>query len=394
MALEGSIEDFGLPEIFQMILLQKKDGVLTLTREKTNLLVKFHQGQIIFAGEEEGDAPLADMLIKAERIDADRLKAVLREQKKSHRPLPEILIEIGCVTPEEVKKGHRVLTEESVFPLFEWKNGFYQFVAEETSFRSEWVEPLNTEFILMEGVRRVDEWPRLKKKVSSPEMVFEPVRQRQIAESKEEESAAPGEETFEGIGVPATEEEEEGAWLLSWIDGKRTVQEIIDHAGRGTFPVYHALGALLDGGKITAKEVVPLDQKGNRQSVSFKALSRRQGAIRFFLNGAVIVGTLLGPFLLFQSASSSLSRAARPIFHNDPLRRTIERDYLHFALDLYYLRHGRYPDSLQPLRSEGFLRSEREEEIDLARWRYQSQGTAFTLTSLGPEEASPQNIDR
>ena len=34
MALEGTIKDFGLPDIFQLIGLQRKTGLLTLTNEK------------------------------------------------------------------------------------------------------------------------------------------------------------------------------------------------------------------------------------------------------------------------------------------------------------------------------------------------------------------------
>ena len=34
MALEGTIKDFGLPDIFQLIGLQRKTGILTLKNEQ------------------------------------------------------------------------------------------------------------------------------------------------------------------------------------------------------------------------------------------------------------------------------------------------------------------------------------------------------------------------
>ena len=37
MALEGTIRDFGLPDIFQLIGLQKKTGLLTLKNEKEEM---------------------------------------------------------------------------------------------------------------------------------------------------------------------------------------------------------------------------------------------------------------------------------------------------------------------------------------------------------------------
>ena len=41
MALEGTIRDFGLPDIFQLIGLQRKTGVLTLKNEKDKVTVTF-----------------------------------------------------------------------------------------------------------------------------------------------------------------------------------------------------------------------------------------------------------------------------------------------------------------------------------------------------------------
>ena len=37
MALEGTIRDFGLPDIFQLIGLQRKTGILTLKNEKDQI---------------------------------------------------------------------------------------------------------------------------------------------------------------------------------------------------------------------------------------------------------------------------------------------------------------------------------------------------------------------
>ena len=50
MALEGTIRDFGLADIFQLIGLQKKTGVLTVRGEAGNLVtVSFEKGTVVFA---------------------------------------------------------------------------------------------------------------------------------------------------------------------------------------------------------------------------------------------------------------------------------------------------------------------------------------------------------
>ena len=49
MALEGTIKDFGLPDIFQLIGLQRKTGLLTLKNEKEHVTVAFENGMVVMA---------------------------------------------------------------------------------------------------------------------------------------------------------------------------------------------------------------------------------------------------------------------------------------------------------------------------------------------------------
>lgn len=381
MALEGSIEEFGLPEIFQMIVLQKKEGILFLSREKTTLSIEFSQGQIVAARNGDDDARLADTLVRAEKIGPEQLKTVLKEQKKSKRPFIQILSEIGKIPPEELKKLNRTLMEEAVFGLFEWKSGSYKFEADKTAFDPQFVEPLGTEFVLMEGVRRLDEWPLLKKKISSREMVFEIVEAEPAEAPAAEAVEEKGDDSFESMGDLSAdpEEESEGAWLLPWIDGRRTVQEIIDHAQTGAFPVYKGLCDLLAEGKVRLKETNRKDPAKKGGTVTFQELSRRQQIVRVLSNTVAAAALIAVSVFLTSAVYLSVSNAIRPLAEVRSLRAGIERDNLLFALDLYYLKHHRYPDSLQQLASESFLKSDREKKIDLTAWKYTSTGSSFKL---------------
>ena len=49
MALEGTIKDFGLPDIFQLIGLQRKTGTLTLQSGKEEVTVTFENGMVVMA---------------------------------------------------------------------------------------------------------------------------------------------------------------------------------------------------------------------------------------------------------------------------------------------------------------------------------------------------------
>ena len=64
-------------------------------------------------------------------------------------------------------------TTETVYRLFRWKSGTYAFEPGEVEWDRETVTPLRAESVLMEGFRRVDEWPMVRKRISSPAMTFE-----------------------------------------------------------------------------------------------------------------------------------------------------------------------------------------------------------------------------
>ena len=49
MALEGTLEDFSLADIFQLIGIQRKTGILTLKSSNETVSVTFHHGMVIGA---------------------------------------------------------------------------------------------------------------------------------------------------------------------------------------------------------------------------------------------------------------------------------------------------------------------------------------------------------
>ena len=49
MALQGTLKDFGLGDIFQLIGIQRKTGILTLVGSEDTVTVKFLEGQVVGA---------------------------------------------------------------------------------------------------------------------------------------------------------------------------------------------------------------------------------------------------------------------------------------------------------------------------------------------------------
>ncbi len=382
MALEGSIQTFELAEIFQMIQRQKKDGILALAKGKEGVLVQFKEGRIIKASGAEEEDDLLNLLLKAEQINLKDVKVALEEQKRVKQPLSEVMISLDIMAPHQLKRLTRLHTEEIIFQLFEWKSGKYKFEQKNISYNVDFVEPMSIEFTLMEGVRRMDEWPLLLKKIPSLQVTFEIAVDFSSQSNKKSDQKTDDETSFESLeNLAGSDEEEEGgeeeAWLIKQVQQERNVQEMIDMAEMGAFYIYKGLVDLLSQGKIKKKG--GHEVKVASTSLSIKDIERREKTIKFISGSLVIGSTLFLLFLAYPSVRSTLLSANQSIQEIQKLATWNEIDIIRHHLEIYYLRKGNYPTSLEELfSSEEIQRS----EVDLGSWRYRpisDTGTEFHL---------------
>ena len=164
MSLEGRLEDLGLSDIFQIISLSKRSGVLTLIRKEGTGRLVFSLGQVIYATSDTRSR-LGYTLVKKGTITNDDLEYALRIQKGrgSMKPIGTILMEMGAIDRETLEReirGHVILI---VKDLLSWNTGSFHFelgpaMEEDVVLRT----GLNTEFLLLEGARLQDEEQREK----------------------------------------------------------------------------------------------------------------------------------------------------------------------------------------------------------------------------------------
>ena len=248
MALEGTIRDFGLPDIFQLIGLQRKTGLLTLTNEKDeeSVTVTFENGMVVMADSSARrlEDRLGNVLVKQGKITGARLDEALAVQKQTLQRLGHILASGSAITTKDLRDALSVQVSQIVFRVFRWRDGRYHFApADAVDYDRENFVPMSTDFILMEGIRMVDEWPIIEKKIPSFDMVFRPVVDPSLIEVGA--GAAPDTSISERrVAASATgrirlaPEEER---VFRKVDGVRTVQAIIDGTGAGEFEVCRTL---------------------------------------------------------------------------------------------------------------------------------------------------------
>src|SRR5437762_6403317 len=106
MALEGTLRDFSLADIFQLIGLQRKTGVLTLTGKDDNVTVTFLDGKVVGAdsGSHRLETRLGHVLMKSGMLTQDQLGRALEIQKETLQRLGFILTHYQIISNDSLKQ--------------------------------------------------------------------------------------------------------------------------------------------------------------------------------------------------------------------------------------------------------------------------------------------------
>src|SRR4051812_17060705 len=179
MALQGTLKDFGIADILQLIGHQTKTGRLVLKSGADEVEVYFIDGNVVFASEKARKSAnlLGNLLLRAELLSREQLDDALAAQQRTLKRLGDILIEAQIVSQAQLAQIMRLQTTETLYKLFSWKSGSYEFSQEDVDASKSTFEPIRAENILLEGFRRMDEWPALKKKVPWTNATFESLKE-------------------------------------------------------------------------------------------------------------------------------------------------------------------------------------------------------------------------
>ncbi len=229
MAIKGSLKEASLPDVLQLLALGQKTGCLSIADRSNFGYIYFDKGRICYASIVNRRDRLGDILVKHEKISQEQLDAAIhRQAKERDKKLGEILVAQTVITQQDLERYMRMQIEESVYYLFTWTQGTFNFEAEVRPEQQDFLVSINPESLLLEGARRVDEWGLIEKKIPSFDLIFLVDRDRlAISDAK------------------LTESQDR---LLPLLDGSRDVNQVIEDSGLGEFEVGKALYGLVTAG--------------------------------------------------------------------------------------------------------------------------------------------------
>jgi hypothetical protein len=254
MALEGTLRDFSLADILQLIGLQRKTGVLTLRGKDDTVTVTFLDGKVVGADSlnRRLENRLGTVLIRTGFLSQDQLNRALEIQKETLQRLGFILTHYGIISADSLREAIQLQIMQIVYRLFRWKDGDYHFSQETTiEYDRDNVTPISAESILMEGARMIDEWPIIEKRVRSYDMVFrKKLTDQEIVVVGAEEAdeidfgGDPVKRRKGGFGdkirISQTEK-----WIYDVVDGTVTVGDIVETSRFSEFDTNKGLYELL-----------------------------------------------------------------------------------------------------------------------------------------------------
>ena len=129
MALEGTLKDFSLADIFQLIGLQRKTGVLTLRGKDDTVTVTFLDGKVVSADSlnRRLENRLGHVLIKTGTLTQEQLNRALEIQRETLQRLGFILTHYGIISTDSLRAALQLQILQIIYRLFRWKDGEYHF---------------------------------------------------------------------------------------------------------------------------------------------------------------------------------------------------------------------------------------------------------------------------
>lgn len=235
MAIEGSLQDVNLADICQLLGMGRKTGCLSITDRSNFGYIYFEEGRVIYASVLNRPDRLGELLVRNHVVTRKDLSVAMQRQAESKgaRRLGEILVDMESIDEEKLHRYVQMQIEEAVYHLFGWNQGSFHFDTDQRPDEDGlFLVNVNVESLLMEAARRIDEWSLVQKKIPSFDIVFQLDRDPEEADEE----------------VELTKDQRK---VLPFIDGVRTVTEIMNEAGLVEFDTGKALYGLLQGGFIS-----------------------------------------------------------------------------------------------------------------------------------------------
>jgi len=163
MSLSGNLKTMDLAELLQWVAMGRKTGALAFVKDKTKNYIVFREGSIISSGSNEPTYQLGQYLLFQGKLTESDFKRAFELEQETRGTLSPILVLQGFVSQQDLQQAMINRTEEVIYDLFLWEEGDFNFTtAPEYDAEQLCLININVNSVIFEGVRRKDEWKRIR----------------------------------------------------------------------------------------------------------------------------------------------------------------------------------------------------------------------------------------
>ena len=231
MGISGNLKTMQLSELLQWLSLGQKTGTLLIQGHGVEKRVYFQGGRINTSSSSDQREYLGHFLVSHGYITEEELKMAMEVQEESSILLGKILVMINAISETDLLRLMRKKAEESIYDVFLWEEGEFEFMDGELPELKMVPLSLDVTGIIMEGLRRFDEWQRIRRRVPNAQVVPEIVRPLNL-------------ETLDALEK----------LIIPYIDGQRTIEEIALQTHNAEFSVSKLVFEGLENGSMSIVE--------------------------------------------------------------------------------------------------------------------------------------------
>jgi len=234
--LRGNLKDFSLPRILTELNRCRATGTLAVTTPRFTKSIYVRDGSVIFASSTFEDDRLGEMLVKAGKISLEQYDTSAKLLKTSKKRQGAILVDLGYITPKDLFWGVKYQVKEIICSIFQIEDGEYEF--NENAVPPDEVITLKISMnnLICEGVSRIGTITNIRKEMPDVKAVFR-LNEDPAGISK-------------GIDLSSLD-----STILSLVDGKRSINQLIEESRVNSFDVMKTLYVLWSTGFIVEREI-------------------------------------------------------------------------------------------------------------------------------------------
>jgi len=226
MGVSGNLKTMLPGDLLQWLSLGQKSGTLVVSNKSVEKKIFFRNGRVISSASNDPREYLGQFLMSHGYLNEEELRKAMEVQTQSGILLGKILVMIGLINEGDLTRLMRLKAEEEIYDVFLWNEGAFHFVDNELPTMEMIPLKIDVTGIIMEGTRRVDEWPRIREVVPHDACVPVVVKPIEL------------EEEFDEVETQ----------VVDAIDGKRTIAELVLESRSSSFVVCSSVAPLVRAG--------------------------------------------------------------------------------------------------------------------------------------------------